>query len=177
MKATLVFGIAGIALLLLAACAQEQIAVPIGEEPNSTATATTQTGTAASQPSAPTAAPAAAQNNGPAAPAPAPSDPQADANTAPSATTESNTTTTDAVDAGATITAQNITNIACLDSDPAEDEYVKGSVQVSLPNVTVFKTDECLGTSLREWYCDNRGDLAKEIINCQNGCTDGACNK
>jgi hypothetical protein len=77
---------------------------------------------------------------------------------------------------GSQTSSQN-SNLTCLQTDDTNDYYTKGSVQYNRGNVSLTKTDECLGTSLRDWYCDSTGELQKQIIECTNGCADGACRK
>jgi len=72
-------------------------------------------------------------------------------------------------------------DIYCLDSDNGFDTYQKGTLtlydknnnEIKDPNGEVY-TDSCFGENqIREYSC-NSGDLDK-IIDCSNGCTNGAC--
>jgi hypothetical protein len=71
-------------------------------------------------------------------------------------------------------TAGTTIGLTCIDTDGGNEPKVKGTVQYLEGNVTILKVDECLGTSLREWYCDH-GELQKAIVECSNGCANGAC--
>ncbi len=69
----------------------------------------------------------------------------------------------------------NTLDFVCLDTDKGEKPNEKGSLQYNLGNGTIiYKTDDCLGDSVREWWCD-RGEISKSIYECKNGCFDGAC--
>jgi hypothetical protein len=58
----------------------------------------------------------------------------------------------------------------CTDTDGGENIYEKGTTCS-----TLCKTDVCLSsTSLKEYYC-NGDAMVSKIINCANGCVDGAC--
>ncbi len=84
-----------------------------------------------------------------------------------------------AVKKGATGTEDDSTtdNESCYDADGGKNIYEKSVLErkwseksgASLP-------EECIGNSLREYYCD--GDsFEMEIIECEHGCSDGACLK
>lgn len=139
------FVIAAIALLALVSCVQEQVAVPI----DGTLSLAQETATAPVVKNTTTSIKPTEVKPAPAPVTPAPTEP-----TAP---------------------AKAVLDFVCLETDGGNQEDVKGSLQYKLPNSTIIlKTDECLGQSLREWYC-NKGELDKEVYECKNGCVDGAC--
>ncbi|MEK6822621.1 MAG: hypothetical protein AABY13_02235 [Nanoarchaeota archaeon] len=101
------------------------------------------------------------------------------AKTTPTKTTTSQNTTGSSASTTTTVAQTDepdttATDIACLDTDYGDEPELKGTVQVKTQNVSILKTDECIGTSLREWYCD-KGELTKRIYECSDGCDDGAC--
>jgi len=140
------FVVAAITLLALVSCVQEQLAVPI-------------------EGSVELAQETSAQKNTTVPTKPVDKTTTADKTETPPATVTSEPT----------VPAKVVLDFVCLETDGGNQEDVKGSLQYKLPNSTIIlKTDECLGESLREWYCD-KGELTKEIYECKNGCVDGAC--
>jgi len=79
-----------------------------------------------------------------------------------------------------------INKTICLDTDGGKDYYTKGSLTEganscdsgicydSCYNGQRFTLDS--GFAVSEWYCDN-GIANYEVIDCSNGCVDGACIK
>lgn len=66
----------------------------------------------------------------------------------------------------------------CTDSDGGLNYTVLGTTIGYYPvqgNVITFK-DECLGTNVREGYCDANGNADIKEYTCQYGCSNGACN-
>ncbi len=152
-----------LSLLMLVSCANEQIARPLSADTDASA---------AAQPDAPATAPAGTQDAGTAVPV-------VNATTASAKPTSKVNATS--VQANGTSVAANATKTTsgipgCLDTDTGKVYDIKGTVQYIEGNVSILKTDDCVGGDLREWYCD-LGELAKEIIICSKGCTDGACNR
>jgi len=165
-KAVLILGIIllSISLLLLASCANEQVAKPL---PNGTDT------------SAPAAqlVPAQVAKQDVNATALSPSKINKSVSSKPvSATTGPlGGTQASAATVTSTLTAATMLLQGCIDTDGGKERMVKGSVQYNAANVSILKTDECIGTDLREWYCSTSGELEKEILVCSKGCQDGRC--
>ncbi len=77
-------------------------------------------------------------------------------------------------------------SVGCTDSDGGKNYYMKGIGQgiIVLANgaevLSEPQTDSCrpiaanVSTSVNEYYCDEKY-LKSEIVNCPNGCLDGAC--
>jgi hypothetical protein len=165
-KAVLILGIIvlSISLLLLASCANEQVAKPL---PNGTDTSAPAT--------QPVPARVAKQDVNATALSPSEinksvSSKPVSATTGPLAGTQASTATVNSTMVAAVVLMQG-----CIDTDGGKERMVKGSVQYNAANVSIFRTDECLGTDLREWYCSTSGELEKAILVCSKGCQDGRC--
>jgi len=66
---------------------------------------------------------------------------------------------------------------SCEDSDNGKDYFIKGHTEGTTNNKNMpfrIGTDHCSGVTLNEFYCEN-GMFDYELIDCQNGCDDGAC--
>jgi hypothetical protein len=60
----------------------------------------------------------------------------------------------------------------CNETDEGDDVYNYGYVY----DTGTRNTDECFGSELLEYYCENGEKKHKKVI-CENGCVDGACLK
>ncbi|MEM4254966.1 MAG: CARDB domain-containing protein [Candidatus Norongarragalinales archaeon] len=59
----------------------------------------------------------------------------------------------------------------CEDSDGGVEPFLKGIVREGYKSAY----DVCAGMFLREYYCNQQGRLAHQLITCENGCQDRAC--
>jgi hypothetical protein len=153
----LIGGFFVITLLLLAGCAKEQTAVPIGN--------TTVIQAAPAQQDAPSGTAAETADEKPVKKAETPVTILTETTQPPAA---------NKTDATENATSAQLLINGCIDTDYGKNYKMKGSVQYREGNVSIIKTDDCIGGELREWYCD-KGELAKEIYICSKGCLDGAC--
>lgn len=168
-KAVLTFGIVvlGIAMLLLASCVNEQVARPLPNGTDTSASAAQQVPSPADRQDSDAVVPAPVKTNKTAAPAPS--------NDTLAGTQAANATAANAAASSTSATAKTFLAQGCIDTDAGKDHMIKGTVQYNAANVSLLKTDECVGTDLREWYCETNGDLGKAIIVCSKGCQDGRC--
>ena len=64
----------------------------------------------------------------------------------------------------------------CTDTDDGTNYTVKGTV--SYTNRNVEYVDECIGVrEMREYYCLMDSKMASKRYFCENGCSNGVCNK
>jgi len=63
----------------------------------------------------------------------------------------------------------------CTDTDGGKNYYVKGTVTNRWGSHTDFCDNSFPGYNLREYYCDEKGEIRSKMYNCPNGCQDGAC--
>ncbi len=63
----------------------------------------------------------------------------------------------------------------CEDSDGSINYFVEGFVKLPCPGCSM--TDACQGNQLEERFCKNNKEFGTEFYNCENGCSNGACNK
>jgi len=66
----------------------------------------------------------------------------------------------------------------CTDSDDGRDYYTKGTTSRTGPNpltVADICDNSFSGYNLREYYCDETGEIQSALYNCPYGCQDGAC--
>jgi hypothetical protein len=61
----------------------------------------------------------------------------------------------------------------CFDSDGGLEYYEKGTTK--LEGYTSYNEDECFGSKLTEYYCNNEGGTSSKYYQCPKKCIDGAC--
>ncbi|MBI2103321.1 hypothetical protein HYT55_05745 [Candidatus Woesearchaeota archaeon] len=66
----------------------------------------------------------------------------------------------------------------CYESDGGKDFYKKG--EKNNQGGVQFPADECILTGyvtppLKEYYCDENGQMTTKLVGCPNGCQEGAC--
>ena len=66
---------------------------------------------------------------------------------------------------------------SCKDCDDGIDYYKEGTISGTESGKKFKKTDECMVTLLREYYCASTGESAMVDYACKYGCGDGACIK
>ncbi|HJX50727.1 MAG TPA: hypothetical protein VJ438_04660, partial [Candidatus Nanoarchaeia archaeon] len=77
----------------------------------------------------------------------------------------------------------DVNAVVCTDSDGGRDYYKRGSVygycyDCTNPLVIGSNSDHCAdANNLREFYCTDSQGWIREVVNCPNGCKDGACKK
>lgn len=72
----------------------------------------------------------------------------------------------------------------CFDSDKGLNYYVRGGTVNGIENIIngswIVKgtfVDECNGNTLKEFYCNEEGEVLTEEYSCSNGCSNGLCLK